>query len=225
MDCSICFECFDDEIIQQRPYLIVPCGHCLCFECSERLNSNNCPKCRGIINEKILNRHVMDLISEKKSQLSQIKSNSNDFDVFISFQWDLSDQVKSFHEKLNNQNNIKTYRNVIQYDNNNQPGLAEKTVQIIKSSKIFICFLTKKYVETVNCMKELTYAHSIGKRVLPIYIENIDIKDIHLLSSYENYKLVCFDPNNNQINNKNWLNQHFNSIMNKVNDNFKVIFI
>jgi hypothetical protein len=205
--------------------LIVPCGHCLCFECSERLNSNNCPKCRGIINEKILNRHVMDLISENKSQLSQLKSNSNDFDVFISLQWDLSDQVKCFHEKLNNQNNIKTYRNVIQYDNNNQPGLAEKTVQIIKSSKIFICFLTKKYVETVNCMKELTYAHSIGKRVLPIYIENIDIKDIHLLSSYENYKLVCFDPNNNQMNNNNWLNQHFNSIMNKVNDNFKVIFI
>jgi hypothetical protein len=224
MDCSICLECFDDEIIQRRPYLIDPCGHCLCLNCSESLNI--CPICRGNINKKIINRPLMDLISEKKSQLSQSKSNnSNDFDVFISFQWDLNDQVKSFHEKLNNQNNIKTYRNEIQYNNNNQPGLAEKTVQIIKSSKIFICFLTKKYIETVNSMKELTYAHSIGKRVLPIYIENIDIKDIHLLSFYENDKLICFHSNRNQMNNTNWVNQHFDSIMSKVDNNILVIFI
>ncbi len=52
-------------------------------------------------------------------------------------------------------------------------------------------------------MKELTYAHSIGKRVLPIYIENIDIKDIYLLSFYENDKLICFHSNRNQMNNTN----------------------
>ncbi len=169
MDRSICLECFDDEIIQRRPYLIDPCGHCLCLNCSERLNSNSCPICRGNINKKIINRPLMDLISEKKSQLSQSNSNnSNDFDVFISFQWNLNDQVKSFHEKLNNQNNFKTYRNEIQYNNNNQPDLAEKTVQIIKSSKIFICFLTKcrnsKLYERIdlcsfNWQKSFTYLH------------------------------------------------------------------
>ena len=171
---------------------------------------------------------MINLITERKSQLKQEKLNSIDnIDLFVSFQWDLKDQIKEFQEKLNIDSRrfntkIRMYQNEAKDDPSNNSALNEKTLKIIKSSKLFVCFLTNKYIQSINCVKELTFAHSIGKRILPIYIENIDTNQIHLLSFYLNDKIICFNQNNN---NSRWLNEYFDLIMKKITDNLKVILI
>ena len=228
MDCSVCLESFDDEIISKRPYLINPCGHCFCSDCLNGLNTKICPNCRGKIESITCNRPLIELITERKSQLKQEKLNSIDnIDLFVSFQWDLRDQIKEFQEKLNIycchfNTEIRMYRNEAKDDPSNNSALNEKTLKIIKSSKLFVCFLTNKFIKSINCVKELTFAHSIGKRIIPIYIENIDTNQIHLLSYYINDKIDCFNQNNN---NSSWLNEYFDLIMKKIIENLKVILI
>ena len=225
MDCSVCLESFDDEIISKRPFLINPCGHCFCSDCLNGLGSQKCPICRVNIESKICNWQLINLITERKAQLKQEKLNSIDnIDLFVSFQWDLREQIKEFQEKLNiycchYNKDIRIYRNEAKSDPSNNSALNEKTLKIIKSSKLFVCFLTNKYVKSINCVKELTFAHSIGKRILPIYIENIDTNQIYLLSFYLNDKVICFDQNNN---NSRWLNEYFDLIIKKITDILKV---
>ena len=230
MDCSICFERFDDEIISNRPYLINPCGHCFCSSCLNDLSLQTCPICRVNIESKICNWQLIELITESKSKSKlkeEILNSVDNIDLFVSFQWDLKDQIKEFQEKLNiycchYNTEIRMYRNEDKADPSNNSALNEKTLKIIKSSKLFVCFLTNKFIKSINCVKELTFAHSIGKRILPIYIENIDTNQIHLISIYLNDKINCFDQNHSG---NNWLNEYFDLIIKKITDILKVILI
>ncbi len=66
MDCSVCLENFDDEIIERRPFLTNPCGHCFCLSCLNSFNPQNCPKYRVKIENKICNWQLVYLINKSK---------------------------------------------------------------------------------------------------------------------------------------------------------------
>ncbi len=225
MDCSVCLENFDDEIVERRPYLINPCGHCFCLSCLQSFNPPNCPKCRAFIENKVCNWQLVDVISENKAKKQREKINSFDFDLFISFQFDFKHQAKIFHEKLeiacfHSNKEIKLYRDEFEIDKSNHSALTEKIVKKIKNCRIFVCFLTKKYIESVNCIKEFEFAHSIGKKVLPICIEKIDIDQLNLLSIYNHKTINCFDQTN--YNTIDWLNLKFDSILRSIQSKLKV---
>ena len=66
MECSICNEDYDTK--DHKPYTIFPCGHCFCLKCINLLTQQQCPNCRGILQSKIVNRGVLDIIEQSKQK-------------------------------------------------------------------------------------------------------------------------------------------------------------
>ena len=64
MICKICFNEYDDEIHQ--PFSTDPCGHCFCIVCLNNLTT--CPFDREVIVKKIINRGLLDVLSDSKSK-------------------------------------------------------------------------------------------------------------------------------------------------------------
>ena len=69
MDCSICFNKYDTE--KYKPFSITPCGHCFCLHCLNSLQNQVCPIDRKPIENKIINRGILDLISSSDSNKSK----------------------------------------------------------------------------------------------------------------------------------------------------------
>jgi hypothetical protein len=65
MECSICQEDYNEN--ENKPYLINPCGHCMCLKCLYRLTSPLCPHCRGKIESRTINRGILDCINTIKN--------------------------------------------------------------------------------------------------------------------------------------------------------------
>ena len=66
MECSICLENYNDN--ENKPYLINPCGHCMCLKCLNRLPQQVCPHCRGKIESRIINRDVQNIVLAFQTQ-------------------------------------------------------------------------------------------------------------------------------------------------------------
>ena len=69
MDCAVCFNKYDNE--KHKPYSITPCGHCFCLQCLNSLTNKKCPVDRIDIENKVVNRGIMDLITSPSSNKSK----------------------------------------------------------------------------------------------------------------------------------------------------------
>lgn len=81
MECELCLELYDES--QHRPWIFTPCGHCFCQECVNKLTNQACPKCRGRILSKILNRGLMDVISSKRPTTARDSKIFQSFETFL----------------------------------------------------------------------------------------------------------------------------------------------
>ena len=63
LDCSICSDRYNR--VDKQPYLIIPCGHCYCKSCLDKLPQKICPVCRGPFNSTIINRPILDLLDQQ----------------------------------------------------------------------------------------------------------------------------------------------------------------
>ena len=69
MDCAVCFNKYDND--KHKPYSITPCGHCFCLTCLNSLTNKKCPVDRIDIENKIVNRGILDLITSPSSNKSK----------------------------------------------------------------------------------------------------------------------------------------------------------
>jgi hypothetical protein len=78
MDCAICFNKYDND--KHKPYSIAPCGHSFCISCLNRIESSltakKCPVDRTEIENKVINRGIMDLITSPSSNKTKSILNS-----------------------------------------------------------------------------------------------------------------------------------------------------
>jgi hypothetical protein len=72
MECAICQDAYNEN--ENKPYLINPCGHCMCLKCLNRLLQQVCPHCRGKIESRTINRGILDFVYTFKSLSSLTKS-------------------------------------------------------------------------------------------------------------------------------------------------------
>ena len=93
MECELCVELYDES--QHRPWIFTPCGHCYCQECVNKLINQSCPKCRGRVLSKTLNRGLLDVISSNSN--TKRPKTARDSKIFQSFEKFLSEIDK---EKL-----------------------------------------------------------------------------------------------------------------------------
>ena len=161
---------------------------------------------------KILNFWlIISLITliKKMASISQHK------DVFISYQWDIKDQVAELCNKL--EEDFSIWRDDTDMRHNDQT-LNKQLAIAIKKSKIVICFLTQKYFMSKNCNREIQFSSDINKKILVIFVEKLDIEKLDgigfLISGL--VRINCYHNQND------WQVKQLNEIRQSILENLQV---
>jgi hypothetical protein len=104
------------------------------------------------------------------------KKNKNKMDIFLSYNWNIKEQVKLFHEELEKEN-FKVWRDDKQLHAGNN-ALTAELAKGIKESKVFICCITKDYCKSNNCNLEIEFASSCKKQMIVLMIDKIEPTEI-----------------------------------------------
>lgn len=161
--CDKCFEHFNNEL--NKPYSIVPCGHEFCLNCIDNLDDNLCPTCSSEIEHKIVNWGL----------LKAIKNLSNEYDVFISYQWDIKEYVVQLYKTLTMDYNLKVWMDEFELGSSR---LTSELARAISNSRVFLCCVTQKYSESRNCIHEINWAYNRRKKFIVLMFERLMMEDI-----------------------------------------------
>jgi len=129
-------------------------------------------------------------------------------DIFISYNFEIQKQVKELNSNLQQ----LSYR--IWYDkkNSNTEVLADKSLDEIANSKLFLCCLTQSYCESDECIKEINHANILHKPIIILIIQNLNPEILYEFNKEiltELTYLSCFDS-------INWSNDHFIKIRDQI---------
>ena len=98
----------------------------------------------------------------------------------------------------------------------------EKTVTAIKKAKMFVCCITKSYLQSSICQKEFKYAYKLRKNIMVLFLENIKMNEICMidigLSSFK-FNVKCYE----QSNNSEWAEANLPKIFTGIERIFQVI--
>jgi hypothetical protein len=98
-----------------------------------------------------------------------------EYDVFISYNWGIKDGVAKLHQKLEEVGlTVWRDKNLV----SGSTSLFEQLAKQIKQSRVFLCFLTKAYLQSDNCRKEFNYASKLKKKVIYLMIDRLSPEDI-----------------------------------------------
>ena len=93
--------------------------------------------------------------------------NQKHWDIFCSYNWGSQrknqTKVGEIRIKLIRELNISAWMDIIEMQSGE---LSRKIFEGVANSKIFICFLTPNYLDSVNCINELCLAKKIAKEVI-----------------------------------------------------------
>lgn len=131
----------------------------------------------------------------------------NEYDLFLSFELSTQHKAILMKTKLKNYYTIET----------KQDKDVEQLITSIKSCKIFICFLTKKYLETNQCKVELLFASEIRKCVILLLMDEFDNNEI---DSFDAQMINCFGDKQQH----NLYDECLNDLKSRINANLKVNF-
>lgn len=127
--CDKCYELFNQG--DNKPFSIVPCGHEFCLSCIDNLDEKICPTCGEAFEHKIINWGLMKAIQDLNS----------DYDVFLSYQWDIQEHVMSLYKTLTEEYNLKVWMDRHEMGSNR---LASELAKAITNSKVFLCCITQR---------------------------------------------------------------------------------
>ncbi len=97
------------------------------------------------------------------------------FDIFLSYNWDSKDLVKSLYQKLTNDLNYRVWLDDNQLDSR---SLFEQLCEGINLSKCVLCIVTKKYASSDNCVREINFASSCRKPLVVVMLERLEIVEL-----------------------------------------------
>ena len=95
--------------------------------------------------------------------------------VYISYHWDIYEKVNTFYNKFTRDCRLRVWfdKKELTLSSNNESYFGQPAKKIRKS-KIFLCFITKSYLKSKICIKELVHADKLDKSIIYIMIEDID---------------------------------------------------
>ena len=132
------------------------------------------------------------------------------YDVFISYKWEIKENVEKIQQKLESVN-ISTWRDKNLQQNND--SLYLQLGKNIRNSQIFLCFLTKAYVKSAICIKEINFAVRIGKTIVYLMIErmtNEELTDEIAIIMGNSVYIQCY------TNPKSWWDDNFEEIKSSI---------
>jgi tetratricopeptide (TPR) repeat protein len=138
---------------------------------------------------------------------------NSSFDIFISYNWEIKDQVKLLYHKLTNNLGFKVWLDDKQLDSS---ILYEQLVNGIKKSALFLCCVTKKYTQSDNCIREITFASDSKKPIVVLMFQDLPINELGSVGFIIGPLLRhnCFSDINIF---HSWSGDCFNSILKSIN--------
>jgi hypothetical protein len=98
------------------------------------------------------------------------------FDVFISYNWEIKEQVRKLYQVLTSLN-YKVWFDERGSNAGSSP-LTTELATAIKNSKVILSCLTTEYCKSYNCNLEVEYASAKKKQMITLMIERIDTTKI-----------------------------------------------
>lgn len=139
-----------------------------------------------------------------------------DFDVFLSYNWDSKDLIKSLYAKLTKELKYKVWIDDHQLDSR---MLYEQLCEGIKNSKCVVCCVTKKYTQSDNCIREINFASVSRKPLIIIMLDRLDVSDIGSVG-FIVASLTRFNIYKNETGDK-WSGEIFDSMLKSIADNIQ----
>ena len=96
--------------------------------------------------------------------------------VFISYQWGAQSIVKELYKALKSHVAIKPWMDIF----NIKAGmnLFQSLSTNIQSCDVILTCVTRNYVKSKNCEREIIYADCFNKPIIPVYIEKIPLNEL-----------------------------------------------
>jgi hypothetical protein len=129
-----------------------------------------------------------------------VSNNVEGFDVFLSYQWDIKDSVKMLYTQLTKTHGLRCWMDdfemgsgslneskfiyfecegllltyIFDIDFLTQLGI----INGITNSSVVLCCITKKYTESKNCVREITFADQSSKPLEILMFERLKVNEI-----------------------------------------------
>ena len=87
--------------------------------------------------------------------------------AFLSYQWDVQDQVKEIKCLLNDRN-IKCWMDI---DGGMKSDIYDSMAEGVQGAACIICFMTQAYQDSANCKLELKFAQQSGVPIIPVMMQ------------------------------------------------------
>ncbi|CAF0706556.1 unnamed protein product [Brachionus calyciflorus] len=96
--------------------------------------------------------------------------------IFISYQWKSQSNVKKIYAELEALEGLNVFMDIykIKAGNNLYASLASN----IQQADVILACVSRDYVKSKNCEREIIYADAFNKPIIPLYIEKIPIPEL-----------------------------------------------
>lgn len=98
------------------------------------------------------------------------------FDIFLSYQWNIQDKVKSLYEFLTKKQNFKVWMDIME-----MPGgevLHSELIKGITNSKVVVSCITVDYAKSQNCENELCFTYDSKIPLIVLMFENAPLSEL-----------------------------------------------
>lgn len=87
--------------------------------------------------------------------------------AFLSYQWDIQEQVKTIKELLNTRN-VKCWMDI---DGGMKADIYDSMAGGVQGAACLLCFMTQAYQDSANCKLELKFAQQSGVPIIPVMMQ------------------------------------------------------
>ena len=87
--------------------------------------------------------------------------------AFLSYQWDVQEQVKTIKGLLNDRN-VKCWMDI---DGGMKSDIYDSMAEGVQGAACVVCFMTQAYQDSANCKLELKFAQQSGVPIIPAMME------------------------------------------------------
>lgn len=123
------------------------------------------------LSHKDINEDDEDFVELPKEEEAPKKCN-----VFISYQWKAQLKVKQIYNELASIEALEVFMDI--YRIRAGMNLYLTLASSLQEADVVLACVTREYVNSKNCEREIIYADSFNKQIIPLYLEKIPIKEL-----------------------------------------------
>jgi hypothetical protein len=98
------------------------------------------------------------------------------FSVFLSYQWKSQASVRKLYQVLTSYECLDVFMDI--YKIKAGSNLYSSLATHVQQADLVLACVTREYVKSKNCEREIIYADAFNKPIIPLYIEKIPIPEL-----------------------------------------------